>query len=193
MRSPIVLLMSLAFVATESPDRILRATLTLDAPPAEVWNLWTTEPGLVSFFAPAARLDPRVDGVYEIFFDPAAPEGRRGADDMRILAYEPPRRLAFTWNAPTSQPYARAQRTVVTVELRPVPDGRTHLTFTHAGWGTGPDWDRAYDYFDTAWNAVGLPRLQYRVGRGPIDWSQPPVLQPIAPTLKVTLGVLPSR
>jgi uncharacterized protein YndB with AHSA1/START domain len=169
-------------------DRILRAVLELDAPAAAVWELWTTEAGLGSFLAPAAHVEPRVDGRYDIFFNPEAREGERGADGMRILVYEPERRLSFTWNAPVSQPYVRAQRTVVTIALDPLPAGGTRLTFTHAGWGEGPEWDRAYDYFDTAWNAVVLPRLRHRVASGPVDLANPPALEPLASTLKIRLA-----
>jgi uncharacterized protein YndB with AHSA1/START domain len=170
-----------------SSDRVLRATLVLDAPPGEIWALWTTERGIASFFAPAARVEPRVDGEYGIHFEPSAPEGHRGADGMRILVYEPETRLSFTWNAPSDHPYARAQRTIVTIALEAVPQGRTRLTFTHSGWGTGLEWDRAYEYFDRAWNTVVLPRLRHRVSQGPIDWTRPPALQPVTATMKVSL------
>jgi uncharacterized protein YndB with AHSA1/START domain len=176
-----------------SSDRVLRATLVLDAPPGEIWALWTTERGIASFFAPAARVDGRVDGEYGIHFAPTAPDGHKGADGMRILVFEPERRLSFTWNAPDDQPYARAQRTVVTVELDPVGRERTRMTFTHAGWGRGPEWDRAYEYFDRAWNAVVLPRLRHRLAHGPIDWARPPELQPVAATLKRSLAPVDGR
>lgn len=180
-------------ITAGTPDRVLRATLVLDAPPAEIWTLWTTERGIASFFAPAARVEPRVDGEYGIHFDPSAPEGHKGADGMRILVYEPEARLSVTWNAPADHPYTRAQRTIVTVELEGVPQGRTRLTFTHSGWGTGPEWDRAYDYFDRAWNSVVLPRLRHRVSHGPIDWARPPVLQPVMTTMKMSLAPAGAR
>jgi uncharacterized protein YndB with AHSA1/START domain len=191
VKTIVLLLACLGLTSSVTPStpsyRILRAVMTLDATAAEVWQLWTTEEGLVSFFAPAAQVEPRVDGRYDIFFNPEAREGERGADGMRILVYEPERRLSFTWNAPVSQPYVRAQRTVVTIALDPLPAGGTRMTFTHAGWGAGPEWDRAYDYFDTAWNAAVLPRLRHRLASGPLDLANPPVLEPIAPTLKMRL------
>jgi uncharacterized protein YndB with AHSA1/START domain len=169
-------------------DRILRTEMLMPAPIAEVWAAWTTEAGVMSFFAPGCRLEPRVDGAYEIYFDPQGRPGRRGADDMRILAFEPQKRLAFTWNAPWDQPYARAQRTVVEIRLRPVDATRTRLLFTHSGWGEGPEWDAAYRYFDVAWNAHVLPRLQRRFTHGPVDWSRVPKLEPVARSLQVELS-----
>jgi uncharacterized protein YndB with AHSA1/START domain len=129
-------------------------------------------------------LEPRVDGLYEILFNPEGEAGRRGAEDMRILAFEPPRRLAFTWNAPPDLPDVRAQRTMVVVTLEPQEDGHTRLRFAHIGWGEGGDWDRAYAYFDRAWRAVVLPRLVHRFKGGPVDWSRPPTLEPVAASLR---------
>lgn len=176
-------------MSNEAPlgRRVLSATLLLDAPVEEVFALWTTEAGVRSFFAPACRIEPFVDGAYEILFDPSAAPGRRGSEGMRILVLEPPRRLAFTWNAPPEEAYVRSQRTVVWVDLAPAGEARTHLTFTHAGWGDGPEWDRAYAYFDRAWAAIVLPYLVHRIARGPIDWSEVPTVTAVAPTLKVSL------
>lgn len=47
--------------SSPSSDRILRATLVLDAPVDAVWKLWTTEEGVKSFFAPGCRIEPKVD------------------------------------------------------------------------------------------------------------------------------------
>lgn len=167
-------------------DRVLRAEIVVDAPIDEVFALWTTEDGVRSFFAPGCRIEPRVDGAYEILFEPGAPAGRRGAEGTRILAFEPPRRFSFTWNAPPEQTLTREQRTVVTIDLAPEGESRTRLRFTHSGWGAGPEWDRAYSYFDRAWAAFVLPYLVHRIARGPIDWSEVPTVTAVAPTLKVS-------
>lgn len=159
-------------LGAEASDRILRAELEVAAPVADVWKAWTTEEGVKSFFAPGAHIEPKVDGAYEIFFNPAGEPGMRGADGMRILAFEPERRLAFTWNAPPSIPTIRGQRTMVVVELRPAGEKKTFVRFTHLGWGDGEDWDKAYAYFDTAWRTFVLPNLKARFETGPIDWNR---------------------
>jgi uncharacterized protein YndB with AHSA1/START domain len=168
-------------------DRILRTEVTVAGPVDAVWAAWTTEEGIKTFFAPGAHIEPRVDGAYEIFFSPAAPPGQRGGEGLRILAFEPPRRLSFTWNAPPNQPYVRAQRTVVTIDLAPVDARHTRLRFTHAGWGEGPEWDAAYAYFDDAWSTFVLPMLVYRFANGPIDWKSPPHVSPVAASLRTEL------
>jgi uncharacterized protein YndB with AHSA1/START domain len=175
--------------AEGSPFRILRADLVLEAPVADVWKAWTTEEGVKTFFTAGAHIEPRVDGAYDILFDPTAAPGQRGAEGMRILVFEPESRLAFTWNAPPDQPEMRAQRTVVLLELTALSPSRTAFRFTHSGWGTGPLWDKAYTYFDNAWNGFVLPRLVERFRKGPLPWAQPVELAPVAPTLKRTLVV----
>ena len=186
-----VLALALAAPPAPAADRILRATLVLDAPLDAVWKLWTTEEGVRSFFAPGCRIEPKVDGLYEIWFNPSAPPGERGGDGNRVLAFEPMRRLAFTWNAPPSQPYARAQRSVVDVRFSAEGEKRTRLVFTHGGWGDGPEWDAAYGYFEKAWSGFVLPNLVWRVAHGPIDWKARPEVKPVAPTIAVELAARP--
>ena len=172
----------------DAQERALRAELDLAAPPQVVWNLWTTVEGIQSFFAPGARIEPKVDGAYEILFSPEKPKGQRGAEDLRIVAFEPATRLAFTWNAPQELPSIRAQRTVVEIRLAPTASGGTRLTFLHWGWGVGPDWDKAFDYFDKAWGGFVLPSLQNRIAKGPIDWKQPPSITPLPGSMKQRLS-----
>lgn len=187
MRAAVVLAAALCALAAPASDRILRAEIELPAPVSEVWKVWTTEAGVTSFFAPGAHIEPRIDGAYEIFFNPKAEPGMRGADGMRILAFEPERRLAFTWNAPPSIPAIRGQRTMVVVELQPAGEGRTKLRFTHLGWGEGTDWDAAYAYFDKAWSTFVLPNLKHRFEKGPVDWLKAEPAPPLESRMRVEL------
>lgn len=174
--------------AVNGQERVLRAELDLDARPDTVWALWTTVPGIQSFLAQGARIEPKVDGAFDILFSPDSPPGQRGAEGLRIVAFEPATRLAFTWNAPPELPSIRAQRTIVEIRLAPNDAGGTHLTFLHWGWGSGADWDKAFNYFDKAWGGFVLPSLQHRIAHGPIDWKKPTSLTPLAGSLKHTLS-----
>lgn len=172
-------------------DHILRAERVVHAPVRDVWNAWTTDAGIASFFAPEGHVDLRVDGTLDVWFDPSAEPGLRGAEGMRILDVDPQRRFAFTWNAPPSIPSIRGKRTLVVLEFAAEGDTATRLRFTHSGWGDGDDWDRAYDYFDRAWGSVVLPNLARRFDVGPIDWSAPPKPDAEAASLKRALSPSP--
>ncbi len=157
-----------------NPDRVIRGEVVVDAPLDEVWDAWTTKEGLESFFASQCNIELRVGGVFEILFNPNAREGERGAEDTEIMAFQPRKMLAFTWNAPPSIPEIRQHRTHVVIRLSERPSGRTKVTLFHDGWGEGDRWDEAFDYFVRAWNQIVLPRLRFRFEHGPVDWDNPP-------------------
>lgn len=150
--------------------------VVISAPISEVWEAWTTEKGAKTFFAPDCRIDLRVGGAYEIYFDPSAPEGERGGEGLTILAIQGEKMLSFTWNAPPSLPEVRGQLTHVSVRFKPAGERTTLLSLEHDGWGEGGQWDQAFEYFTRAWGEVVLPRLQYRFELGPVDWDNPPKL-----------------
>jgi uncharacterized protein YndB with AHSA1/START domain len=151
-------------------ERAIAREIVVAAPIEAVWDSWTTRAGIESFFAPEAEIDARVGGAFHIHFDPTAPQGSKGADDMRFLALQRPRMLSFDWNAPPHLPQARAQRTFVVVRLVPIDAASTRVTLHHTGWGDGGEWDQAYAYFDRAWVSV-LNNLKKRFESGPQDWS----------------------
>jgi uncharacterized protein YndB with AHSA1/START domain len=165
------LLVSLALAAsTLAAERALNKEVTIDATLDQAWEAWTTHEGITSFFAPDARIEARVGGPFQIYMDPGAEPGLKGADEMRFMALQPKRMLSFDWNAPPSLPEAREQRTFVIVRFEPVSATRTKVTIHHVGWGDGGEWDKTFAYFDRAWGYV-LANLKTRFEKGPYDWS----------------------
>ena len=77
------------------------------------------------------------------------------------------------------------------LDFVPEAGGRTRFRFTQSGWGEGPHWDKAYAYFDKAWNTFVLPRLKARVAQGPLDWKRTYDLKPVAATLQLELSPKP--
>ena len=152
-------------------EKSIDARVVVKAVPADVFKAWTTSEGIRTFFAPDANVQLRVDGPFEIYLNPLAPPGMKGADGMRILAFQQDRMLTFTWNAPPSMPEVRTQRTVVILRMKPVSDTETEVTIRHVGWGDGGEWDKAYDYFSKAWPGV-LGSLRQRFETGPLDFTE---------------------
>lgn len=60
---------------SKNPERVIRAETIVDTSQDEVWDTWTTENGIKSFLVPDRNIGLRVDGPYEIFFDPEAEPG----------------------------------------------------------------------------------------------------------------------
>ena len=160
-------------------ERAISGEVFINANLAEAWNAWTTKKGIASFFAPDCKIDIKPGGYYEIYFDPEAPEGERGGEGLKVLAVQPEKMLSFTWNAPPSLPEVRHQHTSVVLRFYSIEDG-TKVTLYHSGWGSGGQWDQAFEYFQRAWLAIVLPRLAYRFKKGAIDWSNPPGINELA-------------
>jgi hypothetical protein len=45
----------------------------------------TTREGIISFFAPDARIEPRPGGAFQVYFNPLGEPGMKGADNMRFM------------------------------------------------------------------------------------------------------------
>lgn len=167
------LLFSAALLASglaRAGEAAIELSVQVAAPPAAVWQAWTTSAGIESFFAPEAEVDARPDGAFHIHMDPYAQPGMKGADTMTVLAVEPEKLLSFTWNAPPHLPQARTQRTVVILRFAAEGEG-TRLSLSHLGWGSTGEWPQARAYFDKAWPNV-LKQLQIRFATGqPRDWT----------------------
>ena len=161
----------LAAAGTPAAERAIDKQIEVPASLAQAWDAWTTREGITSFFAPDAKVEARAGGAFEIYFDPAAAPGSKGADGMQFMALQPKTMLSFTWNAPPHLPEARQQRTLVVVRFEPVGDKATRVSLHHTGWGDGGAWDQAYTYFDRAWGRV-LGNLKQRFEKGPQDWTE---------------------
>lgn len=157
----------LARASERSVDVQVEIAASLD----DAWDAWTTRDGIKSFFAPDADVDPRVGGAFHIYMDPLAAPGSKGADEMRFMALQPKRMISFDWNAPPHLAQVRPQRTFVVVRFEPVSAQLTRVTLHHTGWGDGGEWDKAFDYFRSAWPQV-LGNLKKRFDGRPQDWTQ---------------------
>ena len=157
-------------------ERVIKGDVVVNAPLDQVWNAWTTSEGAETFFAPKCNIDPKPGGRYEMLFDLNAEPGDQGGEGMIVIAIQPQRMLAFTWNAPPHLSNVRNQMTHVIIRLYALSPEQTKVTLWHDGWGGEEEWDSAFEYFDRAWKKIVLPRLRYRFDFGPIDWDNPPDL-----------------
>ncbi len=158
---PAVLLLVASASFAQSPERALTFTTDINAPVDTVWSRWTTPAGIKRFFAVSSRVELQTLGYLEILFNPSAPEGQRGAENNRVLAWQQNKMLSFTWDAPPNFPNIRKQRTVIIVRFNELPGKRTNVTLTQIGFGSDKDWDDVYNYFGHAWAEYVLPNLKY--------------------------------
>ncbi|MCU7372439.1 SRPBCC domain-containing protein [Paucibacter sp. O1-1] len=171
LRAGALWVLCVAALPVVAAERSLDKEVIIKASLDQAWQSWTTREGIVAFFAPDARIEPWVGGAFQIYIDPGAAPGMKGADEMRFLALQPKKMLSFDWNAPPHLPEARAQRTFVILRFEPISETETRVRLHHTGWGEGGEWDKAYAYFDRAWGNV-LANLKKRYDSGPQDWTE---------------------
>jgi len=75
-------------VVVHGQERFIDKEVRVKAPLEAVWQAWTTTEGIKSFFAPDAHVEARVDGPFEIYFNPLAQPGMKGADGTAMPAFK---------------------------------------------------------------------------------------------------------
>lgn len=139
--------------ASGAQIRSLTREIEVGAPPDVVWAAWTSNEGLATWWGPpASNVDLRIGGSFEILFSLEQPEGLRGSEGCRILAYVPGESLSFTWNAPPHLSL-RSANTWVVLTFVPSAAG-TKVRLVHTGFLEGTDWDDYMAYFVDAWGYV---------------------------------------
>lgn len=142
----------------------------VEASLSDVWQAWTTTEGVQGFFAPEAKIELKVGGAFELYFDTKAEMGCRGTEGMRIQTYVPERILAFDWCNPPQFNDIQQRKTWVVLEFSELDDELCEVTLTHLGWGEGPDWEDVHEFFCSAWEKV-LRRFERNMRMGAIDWE----------------------
>jgi uncharacterized protein YndB with AHSA1/START domain len=133
---------------------VIRKDILLGAPVGVVWQKWTTEPGLNSFFGVSSRVELVKGGKYEIYFRPD--DDGQSTKGARLLAFVPTRMLAFEW---TGGPYSQSMNAVplptwCVVILIPISASETKLELYHLGFGDGGDFAKGFEFFSHAWDEV---------------------------------------
>ena len=140
-------------------EKIIRKEVYIPATREQLWDAWTTEAGVTSFFAPQAKIELKVGGAYECYFELDNPPGLQGSEGCKVLAFWPMDYVTFSWNAPASFPVEREQHTKVVVEIDRHDETRYRVILTHMGFGSGGSWEELVGFFDAAWTNV-LDKLQ---------------------------------
>lgn len=120
-----------------------------------LYKKWTTKEGLNSFFSEDNDIEIIPHGKYEIYFSKDKNIKERGSEGCVVLSFIPNQMFSFTWNTPPQFKDLRysGYYTWVVLEFIEVDD-RTLVRLTNLGYPDDEEWDRAYRYFDKAWDYV---------------------------------------
>jgi uncharacterized protein YndB with AHSA1/START domain len=157
----------------------LHYILNLKISVEEAWNLWTTSNGIKKFFAPDCNVNLTLGGPYEIFFFPLKPYGERGTDRSIVLSYIPRKMLYVEWGVPgwfeiQNSATQQFKRTFLVLFFSEGSNpNNSVIDFYHLGFGTGSDWQKVREYFDSpeGWKSI-FKRLESYAETGKVtNWD----------------------
>lgn len=137
--------------AMESRSIVVERTVA--HPPEKVWKALTS-PDLIARWLMANDFQPRLGHRFNFRAKPI-PGMWNGVTDCEVLEIDPPRTLAYSWNA-SGEEAANGLKSVVTWTLTPA-DGGTHIRMTHSGF-------RPEDEGGRQAMGGGWPRIVERLG-----------------------------
>jgi uncharacterized protein YndB with AHSA1/START domain len=119
----------------------------------ETWAAWTTNKALEQWLTAKANVEPKLGGLYELFWEPEKPN-QNSTIGCHITAFVPKKLIAFEWKGPVqfadimnSNPPA----TWVVVTFESTSINSTLINFRHSGWGTGEKWTEARQWQRNVW------------------------------------------
>jgi uncharacterized protein YndB with AHSA1/START domain len=159
-------------------DRTLRHEVILDAPVDEVWKVFTTKEGVESWMVPLAEVDFRLGGTLKTNYNAKGTIGDEGTITQHVLAFEPLRMITWQSSPPANAPnfIKVACQGWAVIRFDELSPRRTRVTVTGCGYGTGPDWDKALEFFERG-NAWTLQQLQKRFADAEADRRTKRVLE----------------
>jgi len=151
-------------VTASSDPKRLDFAVTVPAGVDQVWDAFTTVPGLTSWLAPQAAVDPQPGGKWEVSFGPGS-----STAGGTIVLVQPKSLLAIAAMAPEQFPTVRRERTTAVFLFEPAGPNATTVRLAQTGWKQGEEWDKAYAYL-AGGNAQLLEMLYHRFAVGPMAW-----------------------
>jgi|GEM_PF-3359201 len=109
-------------------ETIIHLSFVTVASPEKLWKAITVPDELVKWVAPAVKVELKVGGIYEYYYNPKKMEGRRGMEGTRVISYIPGKMLSHSGTAPGSW---------VVWSIEPAGDQQVLHYYSV---GTTPDW-----------------------------------------------------
>jgi uncharacterized protein YndB with AHSA1/START domain len=164
MRSTVTVLFTLLFLAGSiaaqtiqntsfqalGQERVLRLEVVVPSSTEIVWAAFSTVEGLQRWAAPVVALDLRAGGSLRAHYDEGAEIGSPGTIETTILNYLERELITFKVNLNDRFPEevrAGDANLQELVQFVPLENGGTRLVSTMVGWGSGPEWEEAYNFF----------------------------------------------
>ena len=131
-------------------ERVLRHEGIVDATVEQIWTTCTTAEGIRTYLAPVVAFELKTGGKYDTNYRPGSKIGDKGTIHNMVLAYLPEKMLAFKVGLTDRFPVGprEAGTLFAVLEFTKEAPNKVKVTISMAGWGSGPEWDEVYTFFD---------------------------------------------
>jgi len=154
-------------------ERILRHEVVVDYPLEKAWALLSTKEGLTSFMAPQFELELKTGGKWWANYSATATPTDPGWIRNTVLSYIPQQMISVKLNLLPGFPKeaVEAGTLFAVLEFQDLGNGKTRVSESLAGFGTGEGWDKVYEFFKNG-NRYVFGQYLHRIKDGPVDWSK---------------------
>ncbi|MCX6169314.1 MAG: SRPBCC domain-containing protein [Ignavibacteriales bacterium] len=136
---------------TSTGERVLRIESILPAEKQEVWKIFTTAEGWQKWAAPIASVDFKVGGLILTNYDRTKTVNDSGTIQLPIINYIEGEMITLKvilTESFTEKVRKEDMNLQEIIQLVDLGSGKTKVISSMIGWGTGPDWDKTYDFFE---------------------------------------------
>lgn len=135
--------------------KIIKNIIT-NAPINKVYDMWTTRDGLNTFFGEDSKIELKVNGAFEIYFNLSWPKGFRGSEGCKIVDFVKNKYISFTWNVPPTFEEARARgyHSIVKIEFIELDESKTEILVMNEYIKDNDKLDEIIAYFERTWDYV---------------------------------------
>ena len=156
---------------TAGGRNVLTHTVTVEGELKDVWALFTTTGGCLSWMTPFANIDFREGGIGETSYDPNAKPGDAGNIVSRYLKIEP---MAYYESKleriPKDNPYGEVLMDLTSrVAFEALP-GKVKVSIAMIGWNDSEAHNNVRKFFESG-NTWYCQRLIRRCKEGPLPWK----------------------
>jgi uncharacterized protein YndB with AHSA1/START domain len=153
-------------------SRVLKLSITIDAPVDKIWPLLISSEGWQSWAVPVAWVDFGIGGMVETSYTATAVRGQPGNIRNSIVAYVPEQLLVLR-NVQAPPNFEHAEdfgKTVTAINLRPISKRRSQVELDGVGFLATPAFDSLLKKFKFG-DSWTLEHLKRAAEHGPVDWA----------------------
>lgn len=135
---------------TQYGEKVLQLSITVPLNRQEAWKLFTTTEGLKKWLAPVVAINMKTGGYIRSNYDSSKTLEDSSSIQLDIINYIEYQMLTLkvTLNNNFPQEARNTDKNLQEIlEFEDAGNGKTKITSSMIGWGTGDAWNKTYDFF----------------------------------------------